>query len=252
MSICKTTNAGAAWGERRQLGSGGDYYTSCWDIAVAPSDSAIVYAGGQENGYVKVLRSPDAGNTWIDITEGLASMHSRYDIVYALWISPYDPNTILASTSKGVFANTFIRQGRNLTRTWIPTPLEYATRAFAYYPAKETVYAATQDQGVYFTADGGSSWQELNDGLEILTTLSIGLDSENGWLFVGTDGGAVWRLNVIELNNDGVVDFGDLAIFANKWMDTCSGTDWCQGCDLNSSGKVDFKDLLNLANHWLR
>jgi len=252
MSVSKTTDGGTSWGVRRSLGDGGDYPTACWDITVAPGDSAIVYAGGQEGGRPKILRSSDAGNSWEDITENLASLHSSYDTVYALWVSPYDPETVLAGTSGGVFAGTTRLVGRYAKTSWSPTPLSHSTRALAYYQAKETVYAATESQGVYCSADGGATWRPLNDGLGCLETLCIGLDSENGLLFVGTDGGAVWRTGIIDLNDDGAVDFNDFAIFSENWMCTCSGPDWCRSCDLNSSGKVDFEDLLNLANHWLR
>lgn len=252
MSICKTTNSGATWSERRSLGSGGDSHNSCWDIAVAPGDSAIVYAGGQEDAYVKIYRSIDAGNSWSDITEDLATMHSRNDIMYAIWVSSYDPYSLLVGTSRGIFKTTAPIGRGPRERGWASTSLTYSTRAFAYYQARETVYAGTEGQGVYYTLDGGSSWHRLNDGLECLKVLSMGLDSENGWLYAGTDGGAVWRLGIVDVNNDGMINFSDYAVFADNWMNTCSAPDWCRGCDLNSSGAVDLEDLLNLAGHWLR
>lgn len=194
MSVCKTVDAGASWAERRSLGPEGDYNTSCSDIAVAPSDSSIVYAGGQLDRYAKVFRSADAGNTWSDITDNLAALLTRYDIVYAVWVSPSDPGMVLAGTSRGVFR--WETYGRGQSRTWSRTPLLHPTRAFAYDPGSGTIYAATENQGVYCTADIGLSWQEMNNGLGCLKTLCIELDRENGWLFVGTDGGSVWRLGL--------------------------------------------------------
>jgi len=252
MSVCKTTDGGLTWAERRSLGTGGDSRSSCWDIAVALSDSAIVYAGGQEGPYAKIFRSTDSGVTWSDITDNLATMLSAGGTVYAIWVSPYDPYSMLIGTSRGVFKTTAPTGRDPRVRSWASTSLVQPTRAFAYYQAKETVYAGTENQGVYFTSDGGSSWHQLNDGLECLKVLSMGLDSENGWLYVGTDGGAVWRLGIVDVNNDGVVDFGDFTGFADNWLSTCSAPDWCRGCDFNSSGAVDVHDLQNLAGHWLR
>ena len=104
------------------------------------------------------------------------------------------------------------------------------------------------------TDDTGLTWRELNDGLACLDTSCIGIDSDNGLLYVGTNGGSIWRLavNRMDLDNDGIVNFSDYAIFANNWMNTCSAPDWCRGCDLNSSGAVYVQDLHNLTGYWLR
>lgn len=251
MSICKTTNGGISWPTRRFLGNQGNYSTFCRAIAVAPSNSSIVYAGCQENYYPKIYRSTDAGNTWGDISENLGEMLSRYDTIYAIWVSPYDLYKVLIGTPRGVFVSTI--EGGTLNISWSPTPLEHSTYAFTYDQVKGILYAAT-NSGVYSTQDAGSSWRELNDGLGCLETLCIDIDSQNGLLFVGTDGGSVWRLDInpSDLDDNGIVNSGDFAIFASKWMDMCSTPDWCQGCDLNRSGKVDFQDLLNLVDQWLR
>jgi len=191
MSVCKTTNGGISWPIRRFLGSEGDYGTICEAVAVAPGDSSIVYAGGQQNYYAAVFQSSDAGNTWIDITEGLDSMLRIYSSVYAIWVSPIDPRTILAGTSQGVFKRAAFGRGRDTT--WSPTPLEHATGAFAYDLLTGIIYAATVN-GVFETDDVGSSWRQLNDGLDCLDTSCIAFNSDNGLLYVGTNGGSVWRL----------------------------------------------------------
>jgi hypothetical protein len=64
------------------------------------------------------------------------------------------------------------------------------------------------------------------------------------------------RLSVVyesmDLNDDGIVNFGDFAIFAFYWMDdTCSGPDWCEKTDFDQSGKVDILDLAKFVKHWL-
>jgi photosystem II stability/assembly factor-like uncharacterized protein len=197
MSVYKTTDGGRTWGTRRNLGNEGDYRTSCRDIAVAPSNPSIVYAGGEVDRFVKMWRSDDAGISWVDITENLDSFHSRYDLVYAIWVAPDEPYALVVGTSNGVYRT--IPRGRDpKISDWSLTPLTHSTRAFAYDQAKGILYAATERQGVYYSNNRGTSWLELNDGLDYLKTLCIGLDSENDILFIGTDGGSVWRLDLGE------------------------------------------------------
>jgi hypothetical protein len=252
MSVCKTSNGGTTWPIKKNLGTGGYGYTSCRDIAVAPSNPSIVYAGGDEDSYIKIFRSADSGNSWSDATGNLSSLHSANDRIYAIWITPNDPNTLLVGSTEGAFKTT--DAGAN----WSPTLLNHSTSAFAYFQATDTLYAATESQGVYSTEDRGTSWQQLNDGLGCRRTLCADLDKENGLLYIGTDGGSVWRLNVgfpgllrIDLNDDGLVDLTDFIIFASRWKDTCSEPGFCQGCDFDTNGSVNAVDLFYLTDNWL-
>jgi photosystem II stability/assembly factor-like uncharacterized protein len=209
MSICKTTNGGRTWGTRINLGNEVNWRTSCRDIAVAPSNTSVVYAGGEVDSFVKIWRSEDAGISWVDITENLDSFHSRYDLVYAIWVAPDEPYALLVGTSNGVYQTT--PRGRDpKICDWSPTPLTHSTRAFAYDQAKDIIYAATEREGVYYSEDHGTSWLELNDGLDYLKTLCIGLDSENDILYIGTDGGSVWRLDLGETSLSDVDLNGEL------------------------------------------
>jgi hypothetical protein len=46
-------------------------------------------------------------------------------------------------------------------------------------------------------------------------------------------------------------NFDDFAVFANRWNNTCSEPDWCDGFDRDKSGMIDFKDLAILVLNWL-
>ena len=208
MSVCKTTNGGISWPMRSFPGNEGDYGTMCKAIAVAPSNPSIVYAGGQQNYYAAVFQSSDSGDTWIDITEGLGSMLSMSDSVNVIWVSPIDPRMILAGTSRGVFKRAVF--GRGLDAAWSPTAIQHSTVAFACDSSTGVIYAATAS-GVFETDDAGLTWRGLNDGLSCLDTLCIALDSDNDLLYVGTNGGSVWRLALGPLDPDGgnIVNLGE-------------------------------------------
>ncbi|MHC4205714.1 MAG: WD40/YVTN/BNR-like repeat-containing protein [Planctomycetota bacterium] len=238
MSVLKTTDAGINWPVHKDVAVG-DYGTACHAVAVAPSDSAIVYAGGQVDRSSKVFRSNDAGNTWSDITDNLTVLNSQIysydDTVNAIWVSPYDHETLLVGTPKGVFQRTVV--GRDLSSTWIPTTVEHPTVDFTYDLAEDTVYAATTE-GVYSTNDDGATWQALNEGLDCLDILCIDIDSENRLLYVGTNGGSVWRLALGPADFSGreffvvVDDFEDYTDFPpDRIFDT-----WIDGWDIPTNG----------------
>ena len=48
-----------------------------------------------------------------------------------------------------------------------------------------------------------------------------------------------------------IIDFEDLAEFANYWLLNCSSPSWCNSYDFNQSGRVDFVDFALLAQKWL-
>ena len=53
------------------------------------------------------------------------------------------------------------------------------------------------------------------------------------------------------INSDHIVNFIDFSIFAGQWANSCIVPDWCNGADLNHSGTVDFNDLLIMVENWL-
>jgi hypothetical protein len=56
-----------------------------------------------------------------------------------------------------------------------------------------------------------------------------------------------------DLNGDGSVNFEDLMIFCEHWLNTgCVQPYGCGGADLNNDTNVDFRDFSILANNWLK
>jgi hypothetical protein len=198
-SVCRSTNGGSAWGTRRDLGTN---YGTCYDIEVAPSSHMTVYAAGDDSA-PRVWRSTNGGDVWTDVTGNLVSLTGEWESVYALWVDPADSNKVVVGTSTGVYRTS------NGGTTWIATSLTYATRDLVYDPAGSpisasgtarvasagsgTLYAGTQDNGVYYSCDGGDTWVETNEGLGCPNVLCLALDPVNHVLFAGTDGQAIWR-----------------------------------------------------------
>ena len=66
--VLKSTNRGANW-----VGSGGQRPVNVRSIAIDPTDSRLLYAASGLNG---AFMSTDAGETWINITDGLPITHT--------------------------------------------------------------------------------------------------------------------------------------------------------------------------------
>jgi len=192
MAVCKSGNAGQTWGTRRQLTAG---QGTCYDIAVAPSNSNIVYAVGEEysGGWrAKVCRSPDAGSTWNDVTNNLYSLGFSSEgfsagQVNAVLVHPSSADKAFVGTDRGVFSTA------NGGTSWGSTSLTVWVNDLARDPDNDVLYAATSGNGVYESEDGGTTWLPINSGLGQLNCLCLGFDAVHEFLFVGTQGGGVWR-----------------------------------------------------------
>jgi hypothetical protein len=57
------------------------------------------------------------------------------------------------------------------------------------------VYAGT-NTGVYHSTNAGSSWTQINTGLYNITVTSLGI-YPNNYLYAGTDGGGMYRWNIM-------------------------------------------------------
>ncbi len=53
-----------------------------------------------------------------------------------------------------------------------------------------------------------------------------------------------------DFEQDGDVDNDDMQTFVGEWVNSCTGSGWCGGCDIDQSGIVDFNDFNRLAENW--
>ena len=200
------------------------------DVAIAPSDPDIVYAGTGEqqnrqstswgNG---VYRSNDAGATWehlgLDETHhtGRVRVHpSNPDIVYVAALG----NLWRSSPDRGVY------RSRDGGRSWdkvlyvdehtgavdlVIDPSDPDVLYAAMYQRQRRTWGFNgggPGSGVYKTTDGGDSWRELTDGLPAGDKGRIGIaisatnpqvlnmlmqHSEDGGGYRSEDGGESWE-----------------------------------------------------------
>lgn len=57
---------------------------------------------------------------------------------------------------------------------------------------------------------------------------------------------------IVDLDNDGNVNYTDMVYIADKWGDNCSFVDWCGGVDFDRDGVVGISDIAIFGVNWLR
>lgn len=170
-----------------------------------PEDTDIIYAGT----YNGLNRSIDGGNHWEMWDNGWPPEQWVFDIEF----DPRDPNimyacskngedmgrgregfhgTVMKSTDGG--AHWFeITNGLNVDQEF------YNILIDPFSP--DTLYLATQSEGVFISHDNGEHWAPWNEGLGMLlagtngnnVTKALAFSADGKVIYFGTNGAGVWR-----------------------------------------------------------
>ncbi len=228
--VWKSENAGTTW-ENISDGHMGDISNSIGAIAVAPSNSKIIYAGTGESDIRQdfangdgIYKSTDAGKTWhyaglreTRQTSSLVIDPRNSDVVYATSMGHvFKPNpdrgvyktidggktwTKILYVDDNTGANNIVMDARN------PNVL-YATT----WQAQRTPWGLTSGgpgSAVYKTSDGGAHWTKIssNPGFAHGTLGKLGVavapnnshvlyamvQADDGGVFRSDDAGATWE-----------------------------------------------------------
>ena len=228
--VWKSTNYGLSWTNitDRTLPGTSD---SIGAIAVAPSDSRVIYVGTGESdirGDVitgdGVYRSSDAGKHWH--AAGLADTHT----ISAIVVDPHNPDVVYASSMGHVFKSNPERGVFKSTdggKTWsrilyvddstgaidlVMDPRDSQVLYAAMWQAYRTPWKLDDGgpgSGLYKTTDGGAHWTEIsrNAGFPQGTLGRIGVSvaasrprvvyaivqAKDGGVFRSDDGGSSWH-----------------------------------------------------------
>ena len=224
--VWKSVDGGAHWTPQFDK----ETVSSIGSIAVAPSDTNIVYVGTGEGclrGNISygdgVYRSNDGGKTW----KNLGLRDSRH--IPKVLVDPRNPETVLVaamghafapSTERGVFRST------DGGKTWVKvlyvddktgaTDITFAPSNpnivfAAMYQAQRQPWTFTSGgggSGLYRSTDGGATWKHLEgNGLPggVLGRIGVSvsgadanrvyalIEAEKGGLYRSDDGGGKWE-----------------------------------------------------------
>ncbi len=139
------------------------------DIAVAPTDIDVVYAGSAAGG---VFKSSDGGGTWTAVFDDVGTQS-----IGAMAIHPTDPNILYvgtgeANTAGDSYEGAGMYKSTDAGASWshIGLPNSYHIGRVVIDPLRpDTIYAAVlgrlfgtnPERGVYRSEDGGTTWNQL-------------------------------------------------------------------------------------------
>jgi len=192
----KTTDGGITWHQFTDRHGLGD--TKVFDIAVAPSERRVVYAIHQ--GPAGLSTSRDGGHHWTYLGPSL-----QWDSLNAIAVHPTDHDVVYvgAANRGGMY------RSRDGGRKWKSLGIGDVSVLDIAIPSgvPGLIYAAT-DRGVFKSADAGSSWTPVSNGLslpgftDVEVTQLIAHPSEHdtlyarafsiGPLFKSDNGGETW------------------------------------------------------------
>jgi photosystem II stability/assembly factor-like uncharacterized protein len=175
--VSYSRNGGSTWTRCNLSGASSGW---CYALAVAPSATNIIYAGGQVAGAAAVYRSTDFGATWARTST------SPTDTVFTLEVDPSDPARVLAATPDGAFLTT------NSGQTW--TNLHGGNlRVVLLFPGSSDTLLAGGVAGVAISTDGGNNWNQMNAGLDSRAVSALAFAEHGGpCLIAGTVGGSCY------------------------------------------------------------
>jgi photosystem II stability/assembly factor-like uncharacterized protein len=217
--VWKTTDAGNNW---ENVTDGFFGVGSIGAIAVAPSDSNVVYVGTGSTcprGNISVgdgiYKSTDAGKTWEHIGLRNAGQIGRIrvhphdaDLVYVAALGHiFGPNS-----ERGVFRSTdggttwknvhFISERTGVVDLAMDPTNPRILMAAAWRAERKpwAMVSGSEDGGIYRSADGGETWKKLEGGLPggLVGRTSVSISEANGdraWVLLEAEGekGGVYR-----------------------------------------------------------
>lgn len=162
-------------------------------LAVDPSKPGTVYAGCRtsigESGPERVFKTTDGGQTWLPL------LAPRTGVVYDVAAEP-NRGAIYAAIYDGIQRS--FDGGQSWRRV---TPRDkVGWGAVAVEPGSAgTVYAALSrsyilSPEVYRSTDHGETWEKVGEGLPVMPLVALEVD-ESGKVYVGTEGGGLFRLD---------------------------------------------------------
>jgi len=181
-------------------------------LAIAPSDSNIVYAATNDG---RMLRSDDAGKNFALL---LTNVPGWPRITREFFVHPSKPLTVYLAV--GRFNETQIRRSTDGGQNWQPLDASFpdlpVNVASVDVRGRLPIIFAGTDAGVYRSINGGRSWHRYGNGLPNACVIDVQVQAPRSRLMAATQGRGVWKTALGlpgDLNGDAAVDNFDIDAF---------------------------------------
>jgi photosystem II stability/assembly factor-like uncharacterized protein len=241
--IYLSTNTGSSWSVLSgDLTGGGS--AAIRSLAIAPSDSNIVYAATNDG---RVLVSSNGGQNFTLIASGIPGWPR---VMHQLFVHPNDPNTLYLAV--GWFGVDQVRRTTDRGQTWqsldgdlpdVPVNV-LAVDVRGNLPV---IYAGAEN-GVYRSVNDGRTWHRFGTGMPNTAVIDLVLEPARGRLLAATQGRGLWSIAVGlpgDLNNDGAVNAFDIDAFVLALTDPAGYEAQFPGVDPVLTGDLNGDNLLN-------
>ncbi len=194
--VYRTTNGASNWtaiSPDLTDGIPGTRLGTVTTIDVAPSNSAVVYAGTDDS---HVWVTTNNGSDWTDISSALP-----YRWVTRVKADPNNENNVYVTFSglRWHDPQSHVFKSTNMGATWVDISSnlpDAPANAFAVdnnYP--ERLYLGS-DVGAFVSFNGGSSWQPIADGLPVVSVYDMKIHPVENYLAIGTHGRSMYKVDL--------------------------------------------------------
>src|SRR5439155_14129354 len=191
----RSTNGGATW--TQNITGLPTTNLNIVAMAVDQTNSSLVYIGIRRGG---IFKTGYRGDHWTNIVADLPA-----EDPYSVAASPLDPSTVYVGMGTNGICKSTDGGGH-----WTESLTGVLTNGVApwnlilslvVHPANDNIVSdGDWYSGVYQTTNGGTSWQLLNTGLSTRAVQSLSISADGIYLYAGTKGEGVFRLQTTPLN----------------------------------------------------
>lgn len=188
------------------ISNGNPQFDGVQVLATCPSDNLRIYSGSTAG---DAFMTGDGGNQFFEIDFGTPKAP-----IGAICPSPKNATDVLMGFQSSGIHHLYRRtETRDPQVPWVDvsgtgdnalpdTPINAIARDF-YQP--DTIWYVGTDIGVFMTTDAGANWSNMNAlGLPSVEIRSLKLTERQGWLYAGTFGRGIWKIQVVGPNGGAI------------------------------------------------